>query len=228
MEDIQLEGRAGRLGLIMTAVVAVGPSGKQYRLPTDLELQLATEADKEIESVFAKIPFGLPNEPTPAGGGSGAADGAESSANGNAMVAQSTVAPFCIVIDMTAAPTDVSMTVAASFGSGSIADEAAPESVSIPTSPLLAFTISSAITVNPSANDRPAANNSDSSPSSSFNDSVVRHLQLDDFYRQLSITATPKADTGHATGIDGGVEQTTNSCVDELLADLVDPQLLAL
>ena len=37
MEDIRLEGRAGRLGTVMTAVVVDGPRGKEYRLPTEHE-----------------------------------------------------------------------------------------------------------------------------------------------------------------------------------------------
>jgi putative DNA methylase len=72
MEDIRLEGKAGRLGAVMTAVVVDGPGGKEYRLPTDDEIRLAAEAEKEVERVFAEIPFGIPDEPTPKGG-SGAA-----------------------------------------------------------------------------------------------------------------------------------------------------------
>jgi putative DNA methylase len=68
-EDIRFEGKAGRLGAIMTAVVVDGPNGKEYRLPTDDEIRLAAEAENEIERVFAEIPFGIPNEPTPKGGG---------------------------------------------------------------------------------------------------------------------------------------------------------------
>ena len=41
MEDIRLEGRAGRLDAIMTAVVVDGPKGKEYRLPTDHERAVA-------------------------------------------------------------------------------------------------------------------------------------------------------------------------------------------
>ncbi|MBE3604319.1 DUF1156 domain-containing protein [bacterium] len=72
MEDIRLEGKAGRLGAIMTAVVVDGPGGKEYRLPIDEEIRLAAEAEHEVERVFAEIPFGIPDEPTPKGG-SGAA-----------------------------------------------------------------------------------------------------------------------------------------------------------
>jgi adenine-specific DNA methylase len=69
MEDIRFEGRAGRLGAIMTAVVVDGQNGKEYRLPAAHEIQMAEEADKGIPDVFAQIPFGLPEEPTPKSGG---------------------------------------------------------------------------------------------------------------------------------------------------------------
>ncbi|NLH73614.1 MAG: DUF1156 domain-containing protein [Verrucomicrobia bacterium] len=65
MEDIRLEGQAGRLGACMTAVVVDGQLGKEYRLPTELELQKATEAQARIPQVFANIPFGVPTEPLP-------------------------------------------------------------------------------------------------------------------------------------------------------------------
>ncbi len=78
MEDVRLEGKAGRLGSVMTAVVVdvpgVGRSsgGKAYRLPTEHELAVAAPDAAQVEAAFAEVPFGLPNEPTPAGGGSGA------------------------------------------------------------------------------------------------------------------------------------------------------------
>jgi adenine-specific DNA methylase len=65
MEDIRLEGRAGRLGAVMTAVVVDGQNGKEYRLPTAHETQMADEAEKLIPEFFAQIPFGLPEEPLP-------------------------------------------------------------------------------------------------------------------------------------------------------------------
>jgi len=65
MEDIRLEGLAHRLGTVMTAVVMNGDHGKEYRLPTEDEIRLAAEAEGEVSSVFAEIPFGLPEEPTP-------------------------------------------------------------------------------------------------------------------------------------------------------------------
>jgi adenine-specific DNA methylase len=65
MEDIRLEGQAGRLGAEMTAVVVDGLHGKEYRLPTDVEIRSAAEAQMELTRVFAEIPFGLPEEPLP-------------------------------------------------------------------------------------------------------------------------------------------------------------------
>jgi len=68
MEDIRLEGQAGRLGSVMTAVVVDEPKGKEYRLPDAHEVLMAGEAGKAIPGVFEQIPFGLPEEPTPKGG----------------------------------------------------------------------------------------------------------------------------------------------------------------
>lgn len=65
MEDLRLEGRAGRLGAVMTSVVMDGPKGKEYRLPTALEVEQARAADAELNRVFAAVPFGLPTEPLP-------------------------------------------------------------------------------------------------------------------------------------------------------------------
>ena len=65
MQDLRLDGRAGRLGEIMTAVVVDGPHGKEYRLPTDLELQAARVEQAELDALYADVPFGLPDEPTP-------------------------------------------------------------------------------------------------------------------------------------------------------------------
>jgi putative DNA methylase len=65
MEDIRLEGRAGRLGAVMTAVVVDGPNGKEYRLPTEQELRAAAMSKEELDALYAQIPFGMPTEPTP-------------------------------------------------------------------------------------------------------------------------------------------------------------------
>lgn len=65
MEDIRLEGQAGRLGAVMTAVVVDGKNGKEYRLPTEEEIRMAAEAEKELVTLFGEIPFGLPDDPLP-------------------------------------------------------------------------------------------------------------------------------------------------------------------
>jgi putative DNA methylase len=63
MGDIRLEGRAGRLAAQMTSVVVDSPAGKEYRLPTALEREMAGVAADELQSTFADVPFGLPTEP---------------------------------------------------------------------------------------------------------------------------------------------------------------------
>lgn len=72
MGDLRVEGQQGRLGTVMTAVVVDGPHGKEYRLPTDVETAAATSAGDSLPEVFAHVPFGQPQEPTPTGGGTGA------------------------------------------------------------------------------------------------------------------------------------------------------------
>ena len=65
MEDIRYEGRAGRLGAVMTAVVVDGVKGKEYRLPTTEELRVTEVSQQELAELYEQIPFGLPEEPTP-------------------------------------------------------------------------------------------------------------------------------------------------------------------
>ena len=65
MEDIRLEGRAGRLGAVMTAVVVNGPKGKEYRLPTEHEHAVADVPEENLQALYADILFGIPEEPTP-------------------------------------------------------------------------------------------------------------------------------------------------------------------
>ena len=65
MEDIRLEGRAGRLDAVMTAVVVNGLQGKEYRLPTEQELSATEVTEEELQTLYVDIPFGLPEEPTP-------------------------------------------------------------------------------------------------------------------------------------------------------------------
>ena len=78
MDDLRRQGAQALLGTQMTAVVAeaVKPGGKKtfkrYRLPSEIELSAGRPEIEAVEEAFAEIPFGVPLEPTPAGGGSGA------------------------------------------------------------------------------------------------------------------------------------------------------------
>ncbi len=65
MEDIRLEGRAGKLDAVMTVVVVGGQKGKEYRLPTEHERAVAEVTEEKLQSLYADIPFGLPEEPLP-------------------------------------------------------------------------------------------------------------------------------------------------------------------
>lgn len=66
-EDIRLDGVAGRLGEVLVAVAVEGALGKEYRQPSDLEVQKPNEAQHHIRTVFGEIPFESPCETIPAG-----------------------------------------------------------------------------------------------------------------------------------------------------------------
>ena len=68
MRDLRAQGRAGRLGARMTAVVVDGQEGKEYRLPRKKEVEAAMVPPGALEDLYAEIPFGLPREPTPKAG----------------------------------------------------------------------------------------------------------------------------------------------------------------
>lgn len=72
MEDIRVEGRAGNLGIAMTAIVVDGQESKDYRVPTDHELAVAIPDQARVASAYKEVPYSLPDEPSPKGGGSGA------------------------------------------------------------------------------------------------------------------------------------------------------------
>ncbi|MDE0037090.1 MAG: DUF1156 domain-containing protein [Gammaproteobacteria bacterium] len=61
LEDIQIEGRAGRLGATLVAVVVGGTNGKEYRRP-EIEEFVAADLSEERESLYSDIPFSLPSE----------------------------------------------------------------------------------------------------------------------------------------------------------------------
>jgi adenine-specific DNA methylase len=77
MRDLRTQGQQGLLASQMTVVVVEETIGKKtrkrYRLPTEGELVAAKVEVEDLEDVFRDIPFGIPTEATPAGGGSGAA-----------------------------------------------------------------------------------------------------------------------------------------------------------
>ena len=76
MDDLRRQGQQGLLGTQMTAVVTEARNGKKtykrYRLPQERELAAASVEPEELARLFEAIPFGMPDEPLPLGGGSGA------------------------------------------------------------------------------------------------------------------------------------------------------------
>lgn len=72
MEDIRQEGLRGQIRAVMTAVVVDGPNGKEFRLPTKAELAVSWPSEEAVHAAFKDVPFGVPEEPTPKGGGTGA------------------------------------------------------------------------------------------------------------------------------------------------------------
>ncbi len=62
MQDIRLEGQAGRLGEVNTAVVVEGHGGKEYRSPILFEVKMYIESEKKIEEIFGGIPLGVTDE----------------------------------------------------------------------------------------------------------------------------------------------------------------------
>ena len=68
MADLRGQGRAGRLGALLTTVVVDGQLGKEYRLPTPVERQAAEVDESALDRLFDHLPFGQLNEPTPKSG----------------------------------------------------------------------------------------------------------------------------------------------------------------
>ena len=62
MADIRVDARAGRLGERMTAVIVDGRRGKEYRLPTEAEIEAAHVDGEMLAALYADIPFGIPDE----------------------------------------------------------------------------------------------------------------------------------------------------------------------
>ena len=64
-EDIRYEGKNGRIGKQMTAVVVEGPTGKGYRSPTELEQKVAEINEETVRTTFEKVQYGIPEESLP-------------------------------------------------------------------------------------------------------------------------------------------------------------------
>lgn len=77
-DDLPRQGQQGLLSTQMTAVVVEVQEPnrkkifKRYRLPTEEEVEAAQVEPEDLDRIFADIPLGIPTEPTPVGGGSGA------------------------------------------------------------------------------------------------------------------------------------------------------------
>ena len=66
MEDIRLEGRAGRLAAVMTAVVVDGSEGQGIpTCPRITSGRWRKWTEERLQALYADIPFGLPEEPLP-------------------------------------------------------------------------------------------------------------------------------------------------------------------
>jgi adenine-specific DNA methylase len=61
-EDIQVDGKAGRLGRTLVAVVVKGIQSKEFRLPQDEEQSLAYPLDDCLKTIFDQLPLGVPSE----------------------------------------------------------------------------------------------------------------------------------------------------------------------
>ena len=62
MGDLRAQGKAGRLGERMTAVVVVGQRGKEYRPPTAVELDAARVCPTDLDATYREIPMGVPDD----------------------------------------------------------------------------------------------------------------------------------------------------------------------
>ena len=64
MAELRALSRSGRLGARMTAVIVDGQTGKEYRPPTERDIEAATVNRSELDALYSDVPFGLPNDPT--------------------------------------------------------------------------------------------------------------------------------------------------------------------
>lgn len=65
MVEIKREARAGRLGLVMSAVVTSKGDSKKYRAVTHDDIVAANACESLLHDVYKQVPFGIPMERTP-------------------------------------------------------------------------------------------------------------------------------------------------------------------
>jgi len=65
MEDIRLEGRAGKISQELIAIVVNHQGEKQFIAPDDDNRLVADISQMELDRVFSKLPYGRPNEKLP-------------------------------------------------------------------------------------------------------------------------------------------------------------------
>ena len=63
MDDLRVEGHAGRLGSQLTAVVIEGADWREYRLPTTHEADVAKPTEAQLDLAYANLPHGRIREP---------------------------------------------------------------------------------------------------------------------------------------------------------------------
>ena len=68
MAELRAQGRSGRLGARITAVVVGGQAGKEYKAPTERDIKAASVSRDVLDALYASVPFGMPDEPTPKAG----------------------------------------------------------------------------------------------------------------------------------------------------------------
>ena len=63
MGDLRLEGRDGRIGVVMTAVMIETEESRRYRSPTPHEIEVVSEVPTAVDNLFVQLPHGKLCEP---------------------------------------------------------------------------------------------------------------------------------------------------------------------
>ncbi len=64
-DDLRNEGHSQRFGATLTAVALDKDGGKGFRVPTSDEINAEAESRKQLNDLFALVPFGIPDEKAP-------------------------------------------------------------------------------------------------------------------------------------------------------------------